>query len=94
MHLCVFMDSESHPCRYIGYDLLFHILVLPEQMKKKSHLKYYGLLVSGSGCIISSILTHSITKTLALVVIQLLVSLIHCEGKTTDKPSFSFWLLY
>lgn len=79
---------------YIEYDLLFHILALPEQMKNKCHLKYYGLLVIGSGCIISSILIHSITKILALMVIYLLVSFIHCEGKAIDKLSFSFWLLY
>lgn len=70
---------------YMEYDLLFHILVLPEQMKNKCHLKNYSLLVSGPGCVISGILTHSITKSLALMAIYLLVSFIHCERKAIDK---------
>lgn len=76
---------------YMEYDFLFHILLLPEQMKNKCHLKYYSFLVR-PGCIISSILSHSITKSLALGFI--LVSFIHCEGKAIDKLSFSFWFLY
>lgn len=89
--MCLYGFCIASLHMYIEYDLLFHILVLPEQMKNKCHLKYYGLLVSGPGWITSSILTLSITKSLALVVLS---PFIHCEGKAIGKLSFSFWLLY
>lgn len=86
--MCLYGFCIASLHMYIEYDLLFHILVLPEQMKNKCHLKYYGLLVSGPGCIISSILTHSITKSLALWSYFYLSPFIHSEGKAIDKLSF------
>jgi len=43
---------------YKEYDFPFRILVLPEQMKNKYHLKYYVLLASVSVCVTSSILSR------------------------------------